>query len=103
MASHLINIDDVPDLEALIERPGGPTNPELLQRIATKTGGQAFIATDAKALRESMHSILDQLEKTRFEANIAHHEDMFALFLIPGVFLIGFDSLLRALLLRRFP
>jgi Ca-activated chloride channel family protein len=80
-----------------------PTNPDLLQRIASKTGGQAFIATDAKALRESMHSILNQLEKTRFEATVAHHEDLFALLLIPGVFLIGLDALLRALFLRRFP
>jgi Ca-activated chloride channel family protein len=80
-----------------------PTNPELLERIANKTNGQAFVATDAKALRESMHAILDQLEKTRFEASIAHHEDLFPLFLIPGVALIGLEALLRALLLRRFP
>ncbi len=80
-----------------------PTNPELLKRIADKTGGKAFIATDAKALRESMHNILDTLEKTRFEASVAHHEDLFGLLLIPGVVLIGLEALLRALLLRRFP
>jgi Ca-activated chloride channel family protein len=80
-----------------------PTNPELLQKIAEKTGGKAFIATDARALRESFHEILDQLEKTRFEASIAHHEDLFALLLIPGVVLIGLDALLRALFMRRFP
>jgi Ca-activated chloride channel family protein len=80
-----------------------PTNPELLSRIADKTGGQAFVATDAKALRESMHNILDQLEQTRFEASVAHHEDLFALLLFPGVLLIGLDALLRALFLRRFP
>jgi Ca-activated chloride channel family protein len=80
-----------------------PTNPELLKQIADQTGGKAFIATDARALRESFHAILDQLEKTRFEASIAHHEDLFALLLIPGVFLIGLDALLRALFMRRFP
>jgi Ca-activated chloride channel family protein len=80
-----------------------PTNPELLKKIADKTGGKAFIATDAKALRESFHEILDQLEKTRFEASVAHHEDLFALLLIPGVLLIGLDALLRALFMRRFP
>jgi Ca-activated chloride channel family protein len=80
-----------------------PTNPKLLDRIATKTGGEAFIATDAKALSDSMHSILDKLEKTRFEASIANHEELFALLLIPGVFLIALDALLRAWLLRRFP
>ncbi|MEM1030540.1 MAG: VWA domain-containing protein, partial [Myxococcota bacterium] len=80
-----------------------PTNPELLQKIADKTGGEAYIATDALALKESMHAILDSLEKTRFEASVAHYEDLFPFLLIPGVVLIGLEALLRALLLRRFP
>ncbi len=80
-----------------------PTDPALLKKISDKTGGEAFIATDAKALRESMHSILDQLEKTRFEASVAHYEDLFPFLLIPGVVLIGLEALLRSLLLRRFP
>jgi Ca-activated chloride channel family protein len=80
-----------------------PTNPELLRKIAQQTGAEAFVATDAKALKESMHSILDQLEKTRFEASVAHHEELFRFLLIPGVVLIGLEALLRALLLRRFP
>jgi Ca-activated chloride channel homolog len=80
-----------------------PTDPELLQRIADKTGGSAFIATDAKALQGSMHEILNQLDKTEFEAPIAHYEDLFPLLLFPAVVLIGLEALLRALLLRRFP
>jgi Ca-activated chloride channel homolog len=80
-----------------------PTNPELLRQIAERTGGKAFIATDAQGLRQSMHSILDSLEKTRFEASIAHYEDLFPYFLIPAVLLVGLEALLRALLLRRFP
>ena len=80
-----------------------PTNPELLERIATKTGGEYFVATDAKALRESFHDILDQLEQTRFEASVAHHEELFTLLLFPGALLIGLEALLRALFLRRFP
>lgn len=80
-----------------------PTNPELLQKIAQKTGGQAYVATDAKALSDSMHDVLDKLEKTRFEASIASFEDLFPLLLIPGAALVGLDALLRAWLLRRFP
>jgi Ca-activated chloride channel family protein len=87
----------------IYKRARYPTNPELLKKIADKTGGQAFIATDAKALRDSMHTILDQLEKTRFEASVAHHEELFPLLLFPGVVLVGLEALLRALLLRRFP
>ena len=66
-----------------------PVNPELLEHIAKTTGGEAYVATDGKALAESMHSVLDQLEKTRFEASIASYEDLFPLLLIPGVFLVG--------------
>lgn len=80
-----------------------PVNPELLQAIATKTGGESYVATDAKALSDSMHDVLDRLEKTRFEASIASFEDLFSFLLIPGALLVGLDALLRAWLLRRFP
>ncbi len=80
-----------------------PVNPELLKRIAATTGGGMYVATDAAALVGSMHSVLDDLEKTRFEASITAFEDLFPLLLIPGVFLVGLDALLRAFLLRRFP
>lgn len=80
-----------------------PTNPELLQRISKQTGAEFFLATDAKALAQSMHDILDQLEKTRFEASVASYKDLFTFLLIPGVLLLALDALLRAWLLRRFP
>lgn len=80
-----------------------PVNPELLRRIALTTNGEAYIATDAKDLSDSMHAVLDALEKTRFEASSASYEDLFPFLLVPGVVLVGLDALLRALLLRRFP
>lgn len=80
-----------------------PVNPELLRRMAQATGAESFVATDGKALADSMHAVLDRLEKTRFEATIASFEDLFSFLLIPGAFLVGLDALLRSLLLRRFP
>ncbi len=80
-----------------------PVNPELLQRISDQTNGQHFVATDGKALTDSMHKILDSLEKTRFEASRSSFSDLFPLLLVPGVALLGLDVLLRVLLLRRFP
>lgn len=80
-----------------------PVNPELLKKIAADTGGEAFVATDAKGLSESMHEVLNHLEKTRFEASLASYEDLFPLALLPSVLLIAFDALIRAWLLRRFP
>jgi Ca-activated chloride channel family protein len=80
-----------------------PVNPELLQRIADRTAGQAYVATDAKGLARSMHSVLNRLEKTRFEAALASYDDLFPLLLLPGVLLLALDALLRAWALRRFP
>ena len=80
-----------------------PVNPELLRRIASTTGGDAFIATDKKGLEQSMHAILDKLEKTRFEAQAATMEDLFGLLLFPAVALIALEALVRLVIVRRFP
>ncbi len=80
-----------------------PANPELLEKLATQTGGESYVATDAKALQASFHDVLDTLEKTRFEAGTASFEDLYRFFLLPAVLLLALDALLRALVLRRFP
>lgn len=80
-----------------------PANPELLEKLAKQTGGESYVASDAKVLQASFHSVLDRLEKTRFEANITNYEDLYRFLLLPAVLLLALDSLLRALLLRRFP
>jgi Ca-activated chloride channel homolog len=80
-----------------------PVNPELLRRIASTTGGDAFIATDKKGLEQSMHAILDKLEKTRFEAQAATMEDLFGFLLFPAVTLIALEALVRLIIVRRFP
>ncbi len=80
-----------------------PVNPELLRTIASTTGGAAYVASDATALRQSMHDVLDHLEKTRFESQLASYEDLFPALLLPGVLLVALDALLRAWILRRFP
>jgi Ca-activated chloride channel family protein len=80
-----------------------PVNPELLKTISKQTGGRSYIATDAKALQASLHDVLDQLEKTKFESSIASYEDLYRYLLLPGVLLAAIDALLRAFVLRRFP
>ncbi len=80
-----------------------PVNPKLLKELAAKTGGSTYVAADAQALQASFHDVLDKLEKTKFEANIANYEDLFAFLLLPGVLLLACDAALRALVLRRFP
>lgn len=80
-----------------------PVNPELLKKIANDTGGEAYVAGDAPALRKSMHDVLDRLEKTKFESQLASYEELFPLLLLPGVLLVALDAVLRALVFRRFP
>jgi Ca-activated chloride channel homolog len=80
-----------------------PVNPELLKKIASQTGGEAFVATDKNGLEESMHAILDRLEKSRFQAAAATMEDLFPFVLVPAVVLVALEALARALLVRRFP
>ncbi|HWL85717.1 MAG TPA: VWA domain-containing protein [Polyangiaceae bacterium] len=80
-----------------------PVNPELLKKIASDTGGEAFVANDKVALERSMHAILDRLEKTRFEALSATMEDLFPFLLFPAVGLIALEALVRLFLVRRFP
>ena len=71
--------------------------------MARDTGGQAFIATDGKALADSMHAVLDQPRAHALRVLISSFEDLFPFLLVPGVALVALDALLRAWLLRRFP
>jgi Ca-activated chloride channel family protein len=100
-----VDVEEGVDLmgQPIYRRARFPVNPMLLQKIAKDTGGAAFIATDGKALADSMHSVLDHLERTRFEARISTFEDLFSFLLVPGALLVALDALLRAWILRRFP
>ncbi len=100
-----VDVEDGTDLfgQPVYVRRRYPVNPSLLQKMAQDTGGASFIATDGKALADSMHAVLDHLERTRFESSVASYEELFALLLVPGVALVALDALLRAFLLRRFP
>jgi Ca-activated chloride channel family protein len=100
-----VEVEDGVDLfgQPHYSREHYPVNPELLAKMAKETGGVSYVATDAKALADSMHAVLDHLEKTRFEASSSSFEDLFPLLLVPGVALVALDALLRAWLLRRFP
>ncbi len=44
--------------------PEFPVNPELLEEMARRTGGEAFVASDRAGLEQSFHAILDALERS---------------------------------------
>jgi Ca-activated chloride channel family protein len=80
-----------------------PVNPELLKAMSHETDGEAFIATDRSGLENSMHSILDHLEKTKFESQASTMEDLFPFLLVPAVVLLALEALVRLAIVRRFP
>jgi Ca-activated chloride channel family protein len=89
--------------QPVYQRRRFPVNPELLHKMAQDTKGEAFIATDRSGLEQSMHSILDRLEKTKFEAQASTLEDLFPMLLVPAALLVALEAVVRLALVRRFP
>jgi len=89
--------------QPIYEKRHFPVNPELLRKMAQDTGGEAFVANDRRALEDSMHRILDSLERSRFVAQAATMEDLFPFVLVPAVLLVFLEALVRLVLVRRFP
>ncbi|HEX6241589.1 MAG TPA: hypothetical protein VFZ61_11865, partial [Polyangiales bacterium] len=80
-----------------------PVNPELLKRMARRTGGEFYLASDRRGLERSFHNILDKLEKSEIEDAGAVYGELFPAFLVPAVLLLLAEALLGTTLLRRWP
>lgn len=79
-----------------------PVNPELLEEMADKTGGEFFLVSDREALEQSFHQILDALEKTDIEDAGRMYTELFPAFVGPALIFL-FIELLVLLWLRRWP
>jgi Ca-activated chloride channel family protein len=79
-----------------------PVNPELLDQMADKTGGEFFLVSDREALEQSFHQILDQLEKTDIEDAGRMYTELFPAFVGPALIFVLIE-LLVLLWLRRWP
>ena len=73
-----------------------PTNPALLQAMATTTGGTYFSAADPAALEQNLAKILDMLDRSRLESGPRARRpiEIGSLLLVPAIL-----ALLVALLL----
>lgn len=80
-----------------------PVNPELLKKIASDTGGESFVATDRADLEQSMHKILDSLEKSKIKGQNGTVLELFPVLMWPAILLLVLEVLLRVVVLRRFP
>jgi Ca-activated chloride channel family protein len=80
-----------------------PVNPELLKRMAQRTGGEFYLASDRKGLERSFHAILDKLERSQIEDAGAVYGELFPVFLMPAALLLLLEALLTTTVLRRWP
>lgn len=74
-----------------------------LERIAQKTGGQYFRATDTEGLARVYRSI-DRLEKSKIESlKYTNYDEWFRVFLIPGLIVLMFMWLLSGTYFMQVP
>lgn len=87
----------------LWDRGNFPINPELMQRLAQRTGGESFVASDRQGLEQSFHTILDRLERSEIEDTGRVYGELFPAFVVPALALMILELLLATLWLRRWP
>lgn len=76
---------------------------DMLMKIAEKTGGKYFRATDTESLRE-IYKEIDKLEKTiREEKGYLEYQELFPYFLIPGIALLFVEIILSNTFLMKIP
>jgi Ca-activated chloride channel homolog len=75
----------------------------VLRRIAERSGGKYYRATDPEALTRIMEA-LDPLEREDVQiAETRDYRELYQWLLVPGLLLLGLDLLLRATLFRTLP
>lgn len=91
------------------EGPGGwgfgmGVNPETLRRIADRTGGRFFRATDVQSFNESFAELRKTLDKDRrVITERIPDQELFHVFVLIAVVLLGLELLLASTRFRRFP
>jgi len=74
-----------------------------MKHVADLTGGRFYRATDTQSLRD-VYADIDRFEKTtRTIKSFSHHEEQFAWFATPGLFLVLAQLGLSATRFRRVP
>ena len=76
---------------------------EALKQIAEKTGARYFRATDTKSLKD-IYAEIDRLEKSPIEEKgFREYRELFWVFALPALFLIGLEVVLSGTWLRKLP
>ena len=76
---------------------------DTLQKIANMTNGKYYRADNAQKF-QAIYAEIDKLEKTEAEVKkFAHHDELFAWVISPGLALLLVEILLRHTIFRRLP
>jgi Ca-activated chloride channel family protein len=76
---------------------------DTLMKIAEITGAKYFRATDTESLK-AIYREIDRLEKSPIEdKGYLQYNELFGLFLIPGLFILFLEIILGNTLLRKIP
>ncbi len=76
---------------------------DTLMKIASKTEARYFRATDTKSLRK-IYEEIDRLEKTPIEeSGFVQYNELFWIFLIPGLVVLSIEIILSNTILRKIP
>ena len=76
---------------------------DTLQKIADMTGGKYYRADNSQRF-QAIYAEIDKLEKTEAEVKkFAHHDELFAWLITPGLGLLLLELLLRHTIWRRLP
>ena len=84
-------------------RPHYSANPQLLEQIASMTGGTPYLATDSQALAERFQKILEDLEKSRIKDRGILYAELYQRFLLGAFVLLLLEMTLRLTRFRRLP
>ncbi len=80
------------------------SDPDLLERMAQRTGGEFYRAEDRKALEERFANILSKFEKSRVrDVGSAAPKELFPQLLAVAVGLLFLEALLSLTILRKIP
>jgi Ca-activated chloride channel family protein len=81
-----------------------PVDPQLLENIAGETDGEFYRASEGEELRERLHQILDQFERTELkDRSSVQRTERFQPFVAWALALLALQFVARYTVLRSFP
>ncbi len=93
---------DTPHVDELGRRAYG-TNPALLKKMASESGGRYYHAGDTEALARGFEEVRATLEKSKRKEVRRVPTELFPAFVMPALALLLLEVLLSLTRLRRFP